>query len=899
MAKAPTSYAGNLARAIGQGVTFGFGDELEAGVRSLIGDRSYDEEVGDIRKSISEFRDTNPIAAYGSEIVGSIPTGVGLAGLALRGGLKGAAKIGALEGSIYGAGEGEGVTGTATSAALGTGLGAAGGKVGEKVFEGIAPLVGKFMKTRGSGAEVKGSGAAELEASPSDLGPLVREAGSDEFVPLEKKVGAPGTSGVDRSVINNPLHSKEMAVFGDDYSPLESVLLNAEETLGMGKKGFTGEQMASRLKNAGIKNEELEASGIASFINENKTVRRSADDYLEYYNQNAPKIGMEINANDVAGGSQQIVNLPPGMTKYEELVFFDQGVRNNPDFSPAATPYNLDHFRFSTQAPIGMARVNQLDDPITGGKATIGGEYQSDLTADLTRQARGEETGVGENLVELTPELVRKFKGFDEKIQDHPKFKTLPDINNQILTIDSEMRSAGALVNEAQRRASDLEYRFGVGSEDPTDVVRDANSLIGISIGPDNQLASPSEKLMAGFNMIDRATNASKAGVYESMPLIKEYDFSDDVVSAATDLGLRKVSTESLDTGDRAAFIQENEAVLKQILGIPADAKVVGDMPRGLNTVQAVAFGDNQRKIDALAELVENVATQFRTATFPTASMISRSSEVMDNIVPKATKTVKDSMKQVRSTHEDYLKARDDMFKVFADFDSKKFARDKASKERRDIINDAVDDTTESATDSALYKQYKYETEGDIAGLADLTSDSFSSFDLDARFVPKNPFKTNSQAIKYQVNRAIKHAVETGSDRYYFPDYLDIAEVPDRLGNAIKKAQKDGDIERLEKLMKKRDAYKATYQDVPDTIIKELQRQYPDLKTGTVDPKDLGYIGESDIPAVQATRPMRYIDLAPMKGEPGSNSTFAVRRYKDGGKVDLRSGIGDIFKVYS
>ena len=104
MAKSPTSYAGNLARAIGQGVTFGFGDELEAGVRSLVGDRSYDEEVADIRKSISEFRETNPVAAYGSEFVGSIPTGVGLAGLALRGGLKGAAKIGALEGSIYGAG---------------------------------------------------------------------------------------------------------------------------------------------------------------------------------------------------------------------------------------------------------------------------------------------------------------------------------------------------------------------------------------------------------------------------------------------------------------------------------------------------------------------------------------------------------------------------------------------------------------------------------------------------------------------------------------------------------------------------------------------------------------------------------------------------------------------------
>ena len=140
MAKAPTSYAGNLARAVGQGVTFGFGDEIEAGIRSLGSDRSYDEEVADIRKSISEFRDTNPVAAYGSEIAGSIPTGFGLAGLALRGGLKGAAKIGALEGSIYGAGEGEGVTGTATSTALGAGLGAAGGKIAEKAFDGICLL---------------------------------------------------------------------------------------------------------------------------------------------------------------------------------------------------------------------------------------------------------------------------------------------------------------------------------------------------------------------------------------------------------------------------------------------------------------------------------------------------------------------------------------------------------------------------------------------------------------------------------------------------------------------------------------------------------------------------------------------------------------------------------------
>jgi len=724
-------------------------------------------------------------------------------------------------------------------------------------------------------------------SSVSSSGPMVKEAGSDGFVPLEKKVGAPGTPGVDRSVMNNPLHNEEMGVFGADYSPLENVLLNADEVLGAGKKGFTGEQMASRLKNAGIKEDELEVSGIASFMKENKTVRKPIDDYLEHYNQNAPKIGMEINDSDIAGGSQQIVNLPPGMTKYDELVFFDQGVRNNSDFSPAATPYNLDHYRFDTQAPIGMARVNQLDDPITGGKATIGGEYQSDLTADLTRQARGEETGVGENLVELTPELVRKFKGFDEKIQDHSKFKTLPDINERISSANFAERNAAAATNEANRFARSISAKFDPKATDPAEVVKDVESLI----------ADPAANPMARFNMIDRTTNATKSAVYQSMPVIKENGFSDDVVSAATELGLRKVNTENLEMGDTAAFIKENESVLKEILGMPAEAKVVGDKPRGLDTSQTVAFFNNQRKVEALAEVATNVAGEFRAATFPTSRMFVDRAEIADQILPKSLEAVKSSMRQIRSTHDDYLKAKDEVIRLDIKLAGDMRIKQNAMKERRDIINDAVDDTTESATDSALYKQYKYETEGDIAGMADLTSGIDT--DLEVRFVPKNPFKTNSQALKYQVNRAIKHAVDTDSDRYYFPDYRDVAEVPDRLGNAIKTAQKDGDTDRLEELMKKRDAFKATYQDVPDTIIKELQRQYPDLKTGTVDPKDFGNIGRSNIPALQATRPMRYIDLAPMKGKPGANSTFAVRRYKRGGKVDMRSGIGDLFKVYS
>jgi hypothetical protein len=40
--------------------------------------------------------------------------------------------------------------------------------------------------------------------------------------------------------------------------------------------------------------------------------------------------------------------------------------------------------------------------------------------------------------------------------------------------------------------------------------------------------------------------------------------------------------------------------------------------------------------------------------------------------------------------------------------------------------------------------------------------------------------------------------------------------------------------------------------------------------------------------------PMTYIDLKPLQAKPSQ-----VRRYKRGGSVDMRSGIGDLFKVYS
>ena len=124
-----------------QGLTLGFGDELEAGLRTgfgLLGD--YDETVGDIRKNIKDFRRENPELALGLEIGGGLVTG-GLgaaraAGSALgreairRFGTTGfGAGVGATEGAIAGVGAGEDAesraTGGLVGGVLGGGLGAA------------------------------------------------------------------------------------------------------------------------------------------------------------------------------------------------------------------------------------------------------------------------------------------------------------------------------------------------------------------------------------------------------------------------------------------------------------------------------------------------------------------------------------------------------------------------------------------------------------------------------------------------------------------------------------------------------------------------------------------------------------------------------------------------------
>ena len=108
-------FARDIGRAVGQGVSFGFGDEFEAFARALYakfidGDdfnTAYNETVKEIRDDIKEFREDEPVLAYGSEIVGAIPSSIGAGAKLAQLGIKGL-KNPVIQGAVYGAGAGEG-----------------------------------------------------------------------------------------------------------------------------------------------------------------------------------------------------------------------------------------------------------------------------------------------------------------------------------------------------------------------------------------------------------------------------------------------------------------------------------------------------------------------------------------------------------------------------------------------------------------------------------------------------------------------------------------------------------------------------------------------------------------------------------------------------------------------
>jgi hypothetical protein len=146
----------DYARAIlGQGLGLGFGDEAEAYVRSILNNEDYDEVIKEVRSEIQQFREEQPVAAYGSELAGGLLTGVaGLGRTALSQAIKQAPKTTAgVQSALYGVGTGEGDIRTAegliqrgAGGAIGGTLGVAGTAAGQAVLPRVTEQARKLLK---------------------------------------------------------------------------------------------------------------------------------------------------------------------------------------------------------------------------------------------------------------------------------------------------------------------------------------------------------------------------------------------------------------------------------------------------------------------------------------------------------------------------------------------------------------------------------------------------------------------------------------------------------------------------------------------------------------------------------------------------------------------------------
>jgi len=169
------------ARTFAQGATFGFADEVEAGIRSAFSGDEYADVRDKIRKQLADYSNQNGAEALALEIAGSsIPTLVSqfipvlgqsataanvsrLATMADR--MKRASKIGAAEGAVAGAGysESDSLGGIAGDVVTGAGLGATIAPIaGEAITKGISKL-GDIVSEASKRFGQKGATAVEQE----------------------------------------------------------------------------------------------------------------------------------------------------------------------------------------------------------------------------------------------------------------------------------------------------------------------------------------------------------------------------------------------------------------------------------------------------------------------------------------------------------------------------------------------------------------------------------------------------------------------------------------------------------------------------------------------------------------------------------------------------------------
>lgn len=201
-----------------QGLTFGFSDEAEAGIKALLGKGTYEQNLASLQLAQEEFRQESPVTAIGTEIVGGLPL-MALGGLgAMRG-------VQALQRTAPG--------------------------IAERVSPAMTGVTGAAA-TGAAGAGLAGAGTAE---------PGMRMAGATGAAPIGAALGTAGTV-IPRAIGQVPMVERGIEIgrralgLGGDYARQADVkLLQALQ-----RDGFSPQQVAERIrkiKESGYKPETL------------------------------------------------------------------------------------------------------------------------------------------------------------------------------------------------------------------------------------------------------------------------------------------------------------------------------------------------------------------------------------------------------------------------------------------------------------------------------------------------------------------------------------------------------------------------------------------------------------------------------------------------------------------
>jgi len=175
-----------------QGVSLGFGDEIAAGVKSAVSDKTYREALDEERTHLKKFKKKNPVTGVALEVGGGFATpGLGLLSGILRpaatvlGNIGKGAAVGTGLGAVAGAGTAEGNENIPSAMAQGAVGGAVVGGALPVAAGVAAPVIGKALDTVRPMIARKRGGAGD---AADEIMTQWMRSGGDNPAALQKKI---------------------------------------------------------------------------------------------------------------------------------------------------------------------------------------------------------------------------------------------------------------------------------------------------------------------------------------------------------------------------------------------------------------------------------------------------------------------------------------------------------------------------------------------------------------------------------------------------------------------------------------------------------------------------------------------------------------------------------------